>query len=1101
MNRAKSPSKPHRSSKIERHLSGPAQTGGEANRSGNFFRWPWGPYPGLGPPIEGTGHVKTNNNAALKAGAAPFALALALATAPAFAQEAAPQADAATETVEPTAIVVTGSLIRNPNLVQATPVNVTTADQISLKQSNTAEEVLREIPGIVANIGSAVNNGNGGSSYVDLRGLGSNRNIVLLDGQRIVPADLQGRVDLNNVPLALISRVDALTGAAVTTYGADAITGVVNFVTKKDFSGVDLNVSNQITQKGDGNYFRADVTTGVNFDDGKGNAVLSLGYQNSNPVYQGDRDFSSFLIDSFSGTAGGSGTTFPSRFTGTRPLVSGAISTTPAFTQTGVTADGTPILAANPDGRANGGTRQINDAGAAVGTYRFFNFNPYNIFQTPFRRYNIFAQANYHVSDAVEIYTRGMFVKNTVSTIIAPSGSFNQSVTINLNNPFLPATLRNQFCAFNVADVVTGVDATGKATSGQTTYTPRFSQSVCDAAATATGRTDPNYREVTVNLGRRAIEVGPRISEYSTTVFDYRLGARGALTSTVDWDISGAYGESDKVQAIKNYTLQSRFRQGILVDGTAANPVCQNPANGCVPINVFSTSGFSNAAAQFLSEDSTTTIRTSLLQVRGVLSGDVGYTLPTAAEPIGFALGAEYRKYTAQQASDLLSKTPGELGGAGGAAPDINGGYNVWEGYGELIAPLIADKPFFKSLTAEGGVRYSKYRIRNAGTNETWTYKFGGSWEPIDDLKFRANYSRAVRAPNIFELYNPITTGLTNLATDPCAGAAPTTDANLRAICIAQGAPANTIGSIDNPTAAQANITQGGSLLLRPEKATTFTVGAVIQPKAIPGLALSVDYYNIKVTDVIGAGLPGDYINACFGNVTAASAADPACTVIRRNPVTGGLDGDPADTLGLFAPTTNQGKLRTNGLDVILSYAHTFGAVKWTANVNGNFTFTSKYKATPASVDRECVGYYSVNCSFTGSLQARHQFSVRNTFSLKGGMDFSVLWRHISSFKQEPLDAIDTGPAFVGTIPDGSGPLSGRTVDFSKIPSYNIFDLTTRFHVDRVTFTVTVQNLFDKAAPIVGGSIGSTAYNSGNTYPSTYDALGRRFAVGAQIKF
>ena len=556
--------------------------------------------------------MKTNNNAALKAGAAPFALALALVSAPAFAQEAAPQAASGTDAVEPTAIVVTGSLIRNPNLVQATPVNVTTAEQSSLKQSNTAEEVLREIPGIVANIGSAVNNGNGGSSYVDLRGLGSNRNIVLLDGQRIVPADLQGRVDLNNVPLALISRVDALTGAAVTTYGADAITGVVNFITKKDFAGVDIAASNQLTQKGDGNYFRADITTGVNFDDGRGNAVLSLGYQNSNPVYQGARDFSNFQIDSFSGTAGGSGTTFPSRFSGTRPLANGAINTTPAFEQTGVTADGTPILSPIEGGAGNGGVRQINDAGAAVGTYRFFNFNPYNIFQTPFRRYNIFAQANYQVSDAVELYTRGMFVKNTVRTIIAPSGSFNQAVTINLNNPFLPATLRNQFCAFNVADVVNGVDANGKEVSGQATYKPRFTQAECDAAATASGRSDPNYREVTVNLGRRAIEVGPRISEYTSTVFDYRVGARGALTSTVDWDVSGAYGESDKIQAIKNYTLQSRFRQGLLVDGTAANPVCQNAANGCVPVNVFSTSGFSKAAADFLSEDSTTTIRTSL---------------------------------------------------------------------------------------------------------------------------------------------------------------------------------------------------------------------------------------------------------------------------------------------------------------------------------------------------------------------------------------------------------------------------------------------------------------------------------------------------------
>lgn len=1044
--------------------------------------------------------MKTNNNAALKAGAAPFALALALVSAPAFAQEAAPQAASGTDAVEPTAIVVTGSLIRNPNLVQATPVNVTTAEQISLKQSNTAEEVLREIPGIVANIGSAVNNGNGGSSYVDLRGLGSNRNIVLLDGQRIVPADLQGRVDLNNVPLALISRVDALTGAAVTTYGADAITGVVNFITKKDFAGVDIAASNQITQKGDGNYFRADITTGVNFDDGRGNAVLSLGYQNSNPVYQGARDFSNFQIDSFSGTAGGSGTTFPSRFSGTRPLANGAINTTPAFEQTGVTADGTPILSPIEGGAGNGGVRQINDAGAAVGTYRFFNFNPYNIFQTPFRRYNIFAQANYQVSDAVELYTRGMFVKNTVRTIIAPSGSFNQAVTINLNNPFLPATLRNQFCAFNVADVVNGVDANGKEVSGQATYKPRFTQAECDAAATASGRSDPNYREVTVNLGRRAIEVGPRISEYTSTVFDYRVGARGALTSTVDWDVSGAYGESDKIQAIKNYTLQSRFRQGLLVDGTAANPVCQNAANGCVPVNVFSTSGFSKAAADFLSEDSTTTIRTSLLQLRGVLSGDFGYTLPTAAEPIGFAVGSEYRRYTAQQASDTLSKTPGELGGAGGAAPDIDGGYSVWEGYGELIAPLIADKPFFKSLTVEGGVRYSKYKIRNGNTNETWTYKFGGSWEPVDSLKLRGNYSRAVRAPNIFELFNPLTVGLTNLATDPCAGSAPTTNANLRAICLAQGAPAGTIGSIDNPTAAQANISQGGNLLLKPEKATTYTIGAVYQPTYAPGLAVSVDYYNIKVTDVIGAPLPGDLISACFGNVTAASAADPACTSIRRNPATGGLDGDPADTPGLFAPLNNLGKLATDGLDVLVSYNRKIGAVKWTANVTGNFTFHSKYQATATSVDRECVGYYSVNCSFTGSLQARRQFSVRNTFSFKGGFDVSLLWRHISGFKQEPLDA-KNNPAFTGTIPPDSGVLSGKYVRFDRIPAYNIFDLTTRFNVERVTFTVTVQNLFDKAAPVVGNTIGSTSYNSGNTYPSTYDALGRRFAVGAQVKF
>ncbi|WP_298174338.1 TonB-dependent receptor [Novosphingobium sp.] len=979
--------------------------------------------------------MKTNNNAALKAGAAPFALALALVSAPVFAQEAAPQADTATETNEPTAIVVTGSLIRNPNLVQATPVNVTTADQIALKQSNTAEEVLRQVPGIVPNIGSAVNNGATGSNYVDLRGLGSNRNIVLLDGQRIVPADLQGRVDLNNIPLALVSRVDALTGAAVTTYGADAITGVVNFVTKKDFAGVDLAVSDQITEQGDGNYFRADVTTGVNFDDGRGNAVLSIGYQKSNPVYQGARDFSNIQLDSFSGTAGGSGTAVPARFS------------------------------------INGANRVIDPStGLLKPGFTPFNFNPYNIFQTPFQRFNIFAQANYQLSDAVEVYTRGLFSKNTVKTIIAPSGLFAESMKIPFSNPYLPAGAAGQFCAAN-----------------------GLTDAECVAARAATDPTDPNYRTFNTVVRRRFVETGTRNSQYTTNIFDYSLGFRGALTKTVNWDVRASYGESDRLQTITGYVLKSRVQDALL----ATNPnSCLSGNDGCVPINLFGGAGsITPEQAAYTLSPSTTANNTSLLQVRGLLSGDFGFTVPTASEPVGFAAGAEYRKYHAAQISDTLSKTPGELGGAGGAAPDIDGAYSVWEGYGELVAPLISDKPFFKSLTAEGGVRYSKYSVRGGGKTEAWTYKFGGSWEPVEQLKLRGNYSRAVRAPNIAELFTPNTVGLTNLAADPCAGAAPLTNANLRSICLAQGAPANSIGQILNPTAAQANITSGGNINLKPEKATTYTLGAVVQNLSfLPGFSVSVDYYNIKVTDQIGTPLPGDLVSACFGNVTAASATDPACTIIRRDPATGGLDGSPATTKGLFGGLTNQGKLFTDGIDVILNYSRPIGAVKWTLNAVANVTFSSRFKATPTSIDRECVGLYSVNCSFTGSIQPRHTWSVQNTFSLRG-MDLSLMWRHQSSARYED------GNAFNGTIPADSGALSGQKVDFNKIDAFDYLDVTTRFNVEQFTFTFTVQNLFNTKPPIVGNTIGSTSYNSGNTYPSSYDALGRRFAVGARVKF
>lgn len=1028
---------------------------------------------------------------------------------------ATPSEQAAQATNTGDDIVVTGTLIRNPNLVSSSPVNAIGADEIDLRQSNVAEQLLRELPGAVPSIGSAVNNGNGGASYVDLRGLGSNRNIVLLDGQRIVPGDLQGRVDLNNIPLAIVQRVDALTGSAVTTYGADAITGVVNFVTRTDFAGLELNASQQITERGDGNIFRIDATVGANFADGRGNAVLSIGYQEADPVYQGDRDFSVTQVDSYTGLGGGSGTSIPSRFSGTRPLLAGT--QTPDF---------------NP-ATANGGVRQVNAAGAAVGTFALFNFNPYNIFQTPFERYNIFGKARYEIADGLEVYTRGMFSKNTVETIIAPSGVFGSQVNINLNNPFLPATLRSQFCAFDV-DPRAAI------------YTPRFTPAECAAAAQATGRTDPRYREIgtgtfiaadingdgvigvdrvtgrpnegynnnpAVTLNRRTTEVGPRVSTYTTTLFDYQIGFRGSITETLDFDVFGSYGESENEQTIQGYVLTSRARQSLLVDGTAANPVCQNTAAGCIPTNWFGAEGtISSAAAGFLTANSITAIRTSLGQARATISGDLGFTIPSASEPVGIAVGTEFREYTASQSSDLLARTAGELGGAGGATLNFNGGFNVWEAYGELIVPLVSDKPFFKSLTLEGGGRYSSYRVNGDSAYDTTTWKVGGTWEPADGLRIRGNYSRAVRAPNINELFSPLNTVLTNLGVDPCAGAAPVNNANLRAVCLAQGAPAGTIGFIANPTAAQANITTSGSLNLTPETATTWTAGAVLTPSFIPGFTLSADYYNIKVKDVIGAPLPGDLISACFNNLTAASATNAACTVIRRNPATGGLDGDPGTTGGLFAPLGNLGRLATDGVDLTMNYTTGLGSFgRLSLGFVGNWTHSQRYQASSTSIDRECVGYYSVNCSFTGSIQPEFQFSQRTTLTV-GDVDISLLWRFTDSVEFEPAQfqddlasAIAAGTSAATGCPDpqGTDP-NGCLVnpEFRRIPEEHYFDLTLRFNAtDNLAFSIAAMNLFDNQPTVVGNTIGSTTFNSGNVYPSTYDALGRRFSASARLKF
>lgn len=995
---------------------------------------------------------KFYSRAILSAGVAPVVLGLAMVAAPAYAQTA-PQAADDKSSDE---IVVTGSLISNPNLERSSPVNVTTAEEIDLKQSNVAEEVLREIPGVVPNIGAAVNNGNGGASYVDLRGLGSNRNLVLLDGNRLVPSGLIGRVDLNNIPLALVDRVDVTTGSSVTTYGADAITGVVNFITKRDFAGFEASLSESITGKGDGNAFRADVTIGANFDDGRGNAVFSIGYQQSDPVYQGARSFSVNNVDSFSGAAGGSGTTLPARFS-------------------------VPGL----------GTRQINPAtGALQGGFVPFNFNPYNIFQTPFTRFNMYGAAHYQVSDAIEFYTRGIFSKNDVKTIIAPSGVFSSIVTIPVSNPYLPAAARATFCANNDFDAVT---------AGVQTLTP----AQCAAAALATTRSDPNYREFTTTLRRRFVETGPRISDFQTTIFDYKVGAKGGITDSINWDVSGAYGQSENIQTLGGYVLTSRVRDALLATNTTS---CLSGAAGCVPLNIFGGANSITAAqAAYVQSPSTTTIKTSLAQVKATISGETGFALPWASDQVNFAVGGEYRKYHADQIPDSLSQIPGELGGAGGAAPEIHGGYDVYEAIGELAIPVVQDKPFFENLTIGAGIRYSSYRVDAPGkpSYKATTYRVDGSWKPGGGLTLRGQYSRAVRAPNINELFSPLTTGLTNLATDPCAGAqtaAQVTATNplnaklanpaFAAVCLAQGAPANAIGLIPNPTAGQANSTTGGNLGLKPEKADTYTVGVVYQPEFVKGLSITVDYYNIKIGGAVSTATPGDVINACF-NSSNVTVSNPACAkaFIGRDPTTGALDGDPATTFGLLQTFSNLGRITTDGVDVSVNYKRDIGFADLILAFNGNYTHSQKFQASPTSINRECVGFYSVNCSFTGSIQPKFHWTQRTTLKFNA-ISASLLWNHISSVKQEPLDADPV---------NGSGPAFGT---FGKIKSFDYFDLAGRFEVsDNMTLTVRVANIFDRKPPVVGSTIGSTSFNSGNTYPSTYDALGRDFSVGLKLKF
>ncbi|WP_188446953.1 TonB-dependent receptor domain-containing protein [Sphingomonas psychrolutea] len=985
--------------------------------------------------------------ARLSVGSAISVLAFASFASSASAQVAPATVASPDEATPNTDIVVTGTLIRNPNLTSSSPIKVLNESEITKRAPNTVEELIRGLPGVSPGVGSQVNNGANGTNTVDLRGLGAQRNLVLLDGNRLVPSRADGVVDLNVIPLALIDRVDLLTGGASTTYGADAVSGVVNFITKRNFTGLDVRFANKILGTGDGYSFRGDITVGANFADDRGNAVLSFGYTKVDPVYQ-IQPFSIFGISSTTGRASGASFT--------------SVPTTISFP----TAD----------------LQVANGGGSLVPQYQGFNFNPYNIFQTPLIRKSIYAATHYDVADGVEFYARGMFSQNTVQSIIAPSGVFGNALTIPGNNPYLNSTIRDQLCTAN------GIPLG------------------------ATCNTNPAIP--LPGVYRRLVEIGPRVSTYQNNLYDARIGTKIDIAKSTSLDISASYGRSEQTSTQSGYVITQRVQQALNATNTTT---CIDTTGNCVPVNLFGAAGsITPAQVAFLQAQSTIRINTELYQARAVLSGDFGSFLPTSDKAISYAVGVEYRKYKYDRIPDAFAQDPSALGGAGGATLPFTGGYDVTEGFGELIAPIVTDKPFFNDLTLEAGIRYSSYNVQAAGSPHfnTTTYKGGATWEPVKGVRFRGNYQRAVRAPNIGELFAPTVTGLTNVRTEPCVGTAPLSNANLAAVCIAQGAPAASIGLIQNPSAGQANATAGGNALIKPEKADTFTLGAVFTPSQfVPGLSISVDYFDIKVNQAITSALPSDALNACFGNITAASATSAACTSIRRNPANGRLSGPSATTFGLQTPLTNNGRYATDGIDLTADYGHKFGEFGLDLNFRGTWTNHLQFSASPTSVSRDCVGYFSVNCGPSlGQILPELTWQQRTTLSAPG-VSLSVLWRHLDSVQYEGQapDYVARGftaanrNLFSGVVTNAAGAssaLAGQTVNFNRIPAYNYFDLTLQFEVAKeFVLTLGTQNLFNKQPPVVGGQAGSTAAGSGNTFPSTYDPLGRSFNAAVRVKF
>jgi iron complex outermembrane recepter protein len=1003
--------------------------------------------------------VKKARLSNLKSTTASLVLGLAIISTPSYAQDAAAEEEAAEEG---SAIVVTGSRITRPDLEVASPVNVLTSEDIAREQVNSAEELLRDIPGVRPSIGPGVNNGTDGSSSVNLRGLGDNRTLVLLDGRRIVPFGLDGITDLNTIPIALIERVDVVTGGASSVYGADAVAGVVNFITKRDFAGFEASAGYRLTSKGDARSFKADVVLGANFDDGRGNVVLGLGYTDTEALNQDRRSFGVAALSTVNGQPQGSQTAVPSFLIG--PSITGVTSAT--------------LGAVYDPGLGQFRTPTQGD---------LYNFNPDNLYQTPLERYNIFAQGRYEISEAVEAYANAMFTRNKVVSLAAPSGSFTNPYRLPISNPYLTAAARAQLCT------TAGGSGTFFNSSSSTAAPFATTQAACLAAAGATSETDPLYREVAVTLARRFTEYGPRINSFESQQFQVQLGFRGNITDSLKYDLSAQYGETLQNQTRENWGSYSRVQQAMRAFNTAS---CSNTANSCVPINLFGPQGsITQPMINFFALDAQIRRLVTQKVVTGSISGDLfGLSSPLASNPVAFAVGAEWRNLTAETRPDASSQIQSEVLGTGARTPRDRGEYSVKEVFGELIAPLIEDKPFFYNLSLEAGVRHSDYTT--TGSSTTW--KVGGSWSPVEDVKLRGMYQVAVRSPNIQELFQSPVTGLSSLSTDPCQGALPVGNAALTALCVATGAPSTAIGFIPSPSANQINATTQGNRLLDVERAKTLTLGGVFTPSFVPNLSLTVDWFRIKVTEAITQPAQGDILNGCFSaTLNPTLAFNGFCQLVGRNPINGSLNG-AGETAGVILGFSNLGVIQTSGVDFGVRYkmdlSETAGSLGFA--LTGTWLDYWRFQANPLAINRDCTTYYSTNCT---NPRPEWKLNGRLTYS-NGPIDVSLMWRHLSAVRIEPAAP---SPLPARTVPQTGGPNPANVFDaYEKIKAYNYFDLAMSAEaMENLQLNLTINNLFNKKPPVVGSGAGGTTFNNGNTFPTTYDVLGTTFNFGVRLKF
>jgi outer membrane receptor protein involved in Fe transport len=942
-------------------------------------------------------------------------------------------------------IEVTGSRIPSPTLTSESPVNVISAQEIKYTGLTSTSDIINQLPQAAPEQGGNLSNGATGISTVNLRGLGSSRTLVLINGRRVPAGSItQWATDLNAIPAPLIQRVEVLTGGASSVYGSDAIAGVVNFIMNDRFEGIQFDyngnwfnhnqhsfvgdivaaraltnpaqyaVPGDVSADGDTHDFA--VTLGGNFAGGKGNATVYFEYRKADAVTQASRDFSacSLAAGVSAYSCLGSSTSYPGRFTDFSNY---------NFTIANAAGNIRPYVGANDS----------------------YNFAPTNYYQRPDKRYlgNFFAHYDMHPN--VRAYTEFSFMDDHTVAQIAPSGAFLQPFTINNANPFLS----QQF----------------KDTVGLSAANP----------------------EATFYIGRRNVEGGGRQSDLRHTDYRIVLGAKGsvpwAFQDKWDYNLWWQYGKNLFEQKYLNDFSVVRLGRAMDVVTNPANgqPVCRSVLDGtdpnCVPWNIFQIGGVTNEALDYLQTPGFQTGYTKQsvwgLNLTSDLGTAYGWKTPWARDGVSVALGIERRLEALSSTTDTAFST-GDLAGQGGATIGLSGSYTVVEPYAEARIPIVQRRDWFYDLSVTGAYRYSDY---DTGIT-TNTYGIGADWAPVREAKVRGTYQRAVRAPNVIDLFTAQGYNLFSGA-DPCAGQAPS--ATL-AQCANSGVTAAQYGRIPESPAGQYNYLQGGNPDLDPEKAKTWTLGVVFQPTA--NLSGTIDYWHYNVDEVIGVINPQTALLQCVN-------VGQLCNLIFRGPNGNLWLPNQGYVLGT---NVNLGKYETDGIDITANYTYAYrGWGTFGFAFQGTWLNNFKYEPVPGLGEYNCAGYYGPTCGIPYP-EWRHKFQT-----IWGtpwyGISASLAWRYVDSVK---VDFSSSNPLLAGSY---------SQLD-AELKAQNYFDLAVQWVVNK-NFTVRggINNLFDNDPPIVGSNAGAfpavagPPYGNGNTFPQVYDTLGRTLFLGVTAKF